>query len=419
MRAIFVLALKDLTLRSREPVGLFWTFGFPFVFALFFGAMFGGEGKSKPLEVALVNEDTSPAAEAFVARLNESDAISVKQVNLAEARDEVRLGKRTAYVRIPPGFGRASFFAPDAASLEVGIDPARKAESGLLQGVLMENVFRVMEAQFADPKEFQKRTKEMLQELDTGKGEMKRKDREILKHFLEEALKFSSTFDAGRAGGGPRQPVQLEIVGVTRDGSSPRSPYEITFPSSMMWAILGSVMSFALSIVFERNGGTWLRLQIAPVSRTQILAGKALASWLWCVAAAGTLLLAGHLLFGVRVENMLGMVMALASAAFCFTAIMMLLASLFRSEEALSGAGWGILVTAAMLGGGMIPLMVMPAWMQRLSDFSPVKWGILALEGAIWRGFSVGEMLLPCAILLGLGTVCFAAGIRVLRRGEG
>jgi len=72
----------------------------------------------------------------------------------------------------------------------------------------------------------------------------------------------------------------------------------------------------------------------------------------------------------------------------------------------------------AMFGGGMVPLMMMPGWMQRISHLSPVKWGILALEGAIWRGFTLGEMIIPCAILLSVGVICFGAGVTILSRSE-
>jgi ABC-2 type transport system permease protein len=50
-----------------------------------------------------------------------------------------------------------------------------------------------------------------------------------------------------------------------------------------------------------------------------------------------------------------------------------------------------------------------------IGNASPVKWAILGIEGAIWRGFSLSEMLLPCAILLGFGAICFAIGVRALR----
>jgi len=57
----------------------------------------------------------------------------------------------------------------------------------------------------------------------------------------------------------------------------------------------------------------------------------------------------------------------------------------------------------------------MPRWMATTGNFSPVKWAILAMEGALWRGFSLREMLLPCAILVAVGIVTFAIGVRTFR----
>jgi ABC-2 type transport system permease protein len=77
-----------------------------------------------------------------------------------------------------------------------------------------------------------------------------------------------------------------------------------------------------------------------------------------------------------------------------------------------------VLLPMAMIGGGMIPLVAMPAWLAALSDVSPVKWGILALEGAVWRGFTLGDSALPCGILLAVGGVGFVVATVVFRRGQ-
>ena len=66
----------------------------------------------------------------------------------------------------------------------------------------------------------------------------------------------------------------------------------------------------------------------------------------------------------------------------------------------------------------MIPAMFMPSFMRTLSNLSPVKWAILSLEGAIWRGFTFGEFLLPYSILLGFGIVCMMTGIWRLNRDQ-
>ncbi len=64
----------------------------------------------------------------------------------------------------------------------------------------------------------------------------------------------------------------------------------------------------------------------------------------------------------------------------------------------------------------MVPLFIMPPWMTTAANVSPVKWAVLAFEGAIWRGFSAAEMLLPCGILPAVGAVCFAIGARAFRQ---
>jgi ABC-2 type transport system permease protein len=69
-----------------------------------------------------------------------------------------------------------------------------------------------------------------------------------------------------------------------------------------------------------------------------------------------------------------------------------------------------------MFGGGMIPLAFMPPFLVGMSQASPVKWSILALEGAIWRDFTLAEMAPPCAVLVAVGAACLGLGsVRLAR----
>jgi ABC-2 type transport system permease protein len=154
---------------------------------------------------------------------------------------------------------------------------------------------------------------------------------------------------------------------------------------------------------------------MAPLGRGQILAGKALACFITMICLSVALLAFARVVFGVRPDSLPKLALVLVAVALCFVGIMMLLSVLGRTEQAAAGIGWAVILVMAMLGGGMLPLFFMPKWLQTLSHFSPVKWGILAMEGAMWRGFSYTEMLLPCALLLAIGTVCFAAGERAFK----
>jgi ABC-2 type transport system permease protein len=194
-----------------------------------------------------------------------------------------------------------------------------------------------------------------------------------------------------------------------------QSKWDISFPQAMMWGVLGCAAGFAVSLVRERTGGTMVRLNVAPITKTHILAGKGLACFLAVVGVIAAMTALGYVL-GMRPRQPLYLAAAALCIAVCFVGIMLLMSVLGRTEEAVSGAAWGVGVVMAMFGGGMIPLAFMPPWMQNISNFSPIKWGVLAMEGAIWRGFDLSQMLLPCGVLLAVGIACFAAGVWMLSK---
>jgi len=82
-----------------------------------------------------------------------------------------------------------------------------------------------------------------------------------------------------------------------------------------------------------------------------------------------------------------------------------------KSEQSVSGASWGLMTVMAMFGGGMVPLFVMPEWMRAVSHVSPVKWAIVALEDALWRGCSLAELAGPVAALLAFGAAFVLLGL--------
>jgi ABC-2 type transport system permease protein len=172
------------------------------------------------------------------------------------------------------------------------------------------------------------------------------------------------------------------------------------------------MMSFAVSLAVERSRGTLTRLLMSPAPSWALLAGKGLACYLAITIVQAVLMTIGALFFGVRPSSVPLLLLALVIVPLAFVGIMMFVASLGTTEQGSAGAGWAIMMPMSMLGGGMVPLAVMPGWMQSLSVISPVRWMIVAYEGAIWRNFSLVEMATPCAILVAIGLVAFALGAR-------
>jgi ABC-2 type transport system permease protein len=240
-----------------------------------------------------------------------------------------------------------------------------------------------------------------------------------LTRFLSSLDNFMDVSDSTMMGEqSPMQGPKISTVSVIGEADRPRTSYEVTFPSAILWALIGCASSFAVSIVTERTRGTMLRLRMAPIGRSHILAGKGLACFLTAISVSFVLLVFGKIVFGVRLSNPLMLAVAVGSAAFCFSGLMMLISVIGKTEQAVGGAGMAILLIMAMTGGGMIPLMFMPKWLTTVSNFSPVKWGILATEGAIWRGFTAGEMMMPVGVLLSIGVFAFGVGVYILSRSD-
>ncbi|MFH1733594.1 MAG: ABC transporter permease, partial [bacterium] len=191
--------------------------------------------------------------------------------------------------------------------------------------------------------------------------------------------------------------------------------FEVSFPQALIWAMIGCAAAFGISLVVERTHGTLVRLRVMPIKLSQILAGKGLACFGAIVVVGTMLFVIFTIFFNVQAGSILFFIMALASSAICFVGIMMLLSVLGKTEASAGGIGWAALLIMAMLGGGMIPLFVMPSWIRGFSSISPVKWAVLALEGAVWRGFTLEMMLQHCGILVGIGVILFIIGARVFK----
>jgi ABC-2 type transport system permease protein len=359
---VWTLAAKDLRLLLRDPVALFWVFGFPLLFALFFGSVLkaGFDQETSPLSVAVV-DSAHDAASAQLLHALERSGLALHEQSASEAQTSVRRAKAVAYLEIPAAF------VEQRRSIGLGVDPAHRVEAAIVEGLLQ----AALRSLFAPPS-------------------------------AQAAVSAPS--------------IHTLRVASTRDDRP--SGFMLAFPAMILWGVLGCAATFAVSIVAERTSGTLVRLRAAPMTRFTILAGKAAACFISCTLSALALGALGVVALGVELHDPGKLMIALASTAVAFTGITIALSVLGRTEQSVAGAGWATLIVMAMLGGAMVPLSFMPKWLVQLSDASPVKWGILALEGASFRSFSWAELAEPLSMLLGVGGIAFALGGYALGRQE-
>ncbi len=419
MNAIFAIAIKDLRLLLRNRATLFFTFVWPVLMAVGFGLMFGGDGERAKMRVLVDDHDRTEASQALVAGLLALDSVDVVRAESSEAAAQVKRGRAIALIAIPAGYGVASerLFYGDPATVDVLIDPSRKAEIGMLEGLLLQvasqDMSRKMTQVGKDAKWLQTARRDAAGMAD---AERQRFDAlfDVLENLQPDAP--TSTSAAGDAAVSAWQPLKVRTQSVQSTRRGPRNPFAITFPQGMVWGLVGCLMGFASGFAQEREKGTWLRLRTGPLSTGRLMAGKALAALIALLIVQLALLVLARLVFGLTVESVPALMLVVAASAVAFTGLMLLISSAGRTVQGVSSAGWAALMPLMMVGGGMIPLIAMPAWMATVSAFSPVNWSLRSLEGAIWRGYAWSDYLWPVAGMVLLGVVAFALGARRLSR---
>jgi len=434
MGKVFSIAFKDLRILLRDKASVFWVMAFPLIYALFFGSVFSGGGSPSSMKIAIIDQDKTEYSVKFIEKVKSLDGIRLDTTvaNVDSATQKVRRGRLTAFVVLKRGFGEGMGMFANSPIMQMGIDPARRVEKGYLEGMLTQASFSVMMQNFTTAGGAQKELTKVKQSVsqwnmfnDSQKTRAQGAFDDIIGLFGQ--LDTTSKGAGETSGDSPLKKNdaeammrnQIETVSITNDTVRPRSSFEITFPSSILWGLIACATTFGVSIVKERTDGTFLRLRLSPITRAHILAGKGLACFITSVAVCVVLLAAGIMIFGVRVASPLILGLGILASSFGFVGIMMLISVLGKTEQAVGGAGWAIMLVFAMSGGGMIPVFFMPGWLKTISNFSPVKWGILSLEGGIWREFTLSEMMLPVGILVGIGLIGYALGVYILSLSDG
>lgn len=432
MSNILQIALKDLKILSRDKAAMFFLIGLPVIMGLFFGFIYQGMGGSENINmaVAVVDEDNSKMSALFLDNLKSNESIEVVETDLKDATSRIRKGKLVGVIVVPKGFGDSAgvMWANEPAKIKIGKDPSRSAESAMLEGFVMEAVGGLIQERISDLDSMKSLVEKQKEDM-MSDSQATMADKLVVGTMFDTMLDFFSKVndvqdtvggESDDAGGPTFQLAEVETFDAFKKSTNStlskiKTGWDISFPSAIMWGVMGCAAGFAISIVRERTRGTLLRLQTAPVSASQLILGKGLACFL-AIFFVFALMISLGMAMGMRPESPLLLGVSCFFVAYCFVGIMMAMSVLGKSEEAVGGSGWAANVVMAMFGGAMIPLAFMPAFMKTISNFSPVKWSIFSFEGAIWRGFSFAEMLPAWGILLLIGSIGFAFGTMMLRR---
>ena len=196
-----------------------------------------------------------------------------------------------------------------------------------------------------------------------------------------------------------------------------RNEWILTPALSGVVVMISTLMLGALSIVRERERGTWEAMLSTPVNAVEAIVGKALPyQLLGCVQAA---LVIGccRVLFGLPLRgDMWAFGLFLAVFIFAHLVIGLTISAAARSQlQAVQGAVL-IYLPSMLLSGFLFPFMNMPWWAQRLGALFPLTYYTEVARGVMLRGENaafVDARTLPVAAI---AASALLAAVLVFRR---
>ncbi|MBN2131886.1 MAG: ABC transporter permease, partial [Sedimentisphaerales bacterium] len=237
MAKLLALAIKDIRVLTADKGNVFWVFGFPAIFALLFGAVYGGAGEGPSgMKVAVVDEDRSELSGLYVSHLESEEALAVVRLDRQEALTRVRKGGVAAAVVISPGFGEgfSGMFDANDPKLQIASDPGRKMESAYLEGLLAKAQFEVLGKRFGDRPWMQQQVGTWRDEIKTADG-LDSNDAGVYMRLFDAMDSFLAdvnerNYNRGLGNG----MLSVARLDVQRQSDLPKTGFQITFPQAII-----------------------------------------------------------------------------------------------------------------------------------------------------------------------------------------
>ncbi len=406
---LWAVTIKDLKIILADRGALVTLFAMPLMFivvmSLLLGPLFRG-ADDNAIKLPVVILDNSAQANTVITDLQSINGFSIeteinegnqtRAMTRAGAEAMLRDGRRVAALIIPDGFGNA-LTRGEKANVIVLQDPAQLNLANVVLGAVNGVLGRV------------------------GGQAQTTQSVEQLTQLVQSKLPPQAPFDADafRASALDKMnkslntsPITVETINIAPVNENQIGVFEQNVPGFSIMFVFFLVNFVAGSIMAEKQDGTFRRLLVAPISKPALLAGKLLPNFIVGLIQITILFAVGHFVFGMKLGNdLFGLVLVTIAVSLAATGLGILVAALVKTERQISGLGTLVILTLAALGGSMVPLSVMPDFMQNVAKFTPHAWALMGYQNIIARGASWVDVLPQVAMLLGFAAVFYAVAL--------
>lgn len=374
---VFFTDKRALILSLLLPMGLIT------LFALAFGGIGSGDDEGgTPIRLLVADEDKTQSSGAIIAELDSIPGIACIPASRQDAVAMIKNGDEIASLVIAPGFEVALREGNDLPAV-LQYDQSREMEVSILQNLLISRLSAMKGAVDAD--------NGIDRVMENTFSNMPPQMQDSVRGELESNLQEESK---------PEQLVQMdEVVG---DAQSNWGLIQAVAGTAIMM-LLFSVSAIGKSMLDEKESGVLKRLLQSPLHPMAILMGKMLTAIITAIFQLSVMFIFSWAVFGLDIfVDIPSLVMMIVATAIACSAFGVLLASLVTSKKQADSLGTIIILFMSAIGGSMIPLYIMPLFMQDAAIISVNYWSIQGFYDIFWRQAGVSavldNVLVLCAI---------------------
>lgn len=403
------IALKDLKVFFRDIKAVLLSFLLPIGLITLFGLTFGGIQKRSETQnqtAILVSDlDSTGTTRDVIAKIDSLDEISVTTIGFNKGKDQIMNGDRLAMLVFYKGFAD-SIANGKPEPMELFYDEARKMEAGLIQYALISNLMKIL-----GPTTIKKK---ILSSIQTKYPDL---DNDMMSQIEGDiSEQFAPAEAENDTGGAMDKMAGLTVTGLARKESVNWALIQ-SFAGTAVMMLLFSVTAIGSSLLSEREDGTLKRLMYSPVSPIHIMFGKVLFALVISVIQLSVMIVFTWAVLGMDLGyNLFYLMMLVVATAFACSGFGIFIAAISTSRKQAEGMATIVILLMSAIGGSMIPIFFMPAFMQKIAVISLNYWAIQGFFDVLGREVPFEQVFLKVGILMGIGVTMMAISASLFKR---
>lgn len=392
---MFNIALKDIRLFIYDKKALLLSFLLPIALITLFAIAFGGVFSSRtesPTTLLVSDLDKTDATSDIIAEIDSLKGIRIAENELEEAKKKIREGKRIGVLVFYQGFAD-SINEGKNAPIELFYDPAREMQIGIMQQALISTLMKAIG------------TKSIQQTIKTDIADQYPSlDSEILNNIYSN---IDEQFTDNNNDNNVMNKLSsgIKMTGLVKEKKSSWGLIQAVAGVAVMM-LLFSVSAMGASILQEKEEGTLKRLLVSPISPFQILGGKLITAMIISTSQLIIMFVYAWLAFNLDIFiDIPSLLVMLLCTAFACASFGVFLAAISRTRKQVESMSVVVILVMSAIGGSMVPLFIMPPFMQKVAIISVNFWAIDGFYDIFWRHLPFSKVVFNAIVLTGIGAI--------------